>query len=188
MKKEENIGGQAVYEGVMMRRGLNLAIAVRNPQGEILVEKYQLQSFFKKWLNFPFLRGLVILMDSLIWGIKALNYSTSIAFPDDKKINENWDIFLALVLGILLFIALFIVLPLLIVKPVENFISSLIILRLLEGLVRLLIFLIYLFFVSKVKEIYRVFQYHGAEHKTVFCYESGEDLTVENCKKFSRFH
>ncbi len=190
MRKEENIGGQAVYEGVMMRRGLNLSVAVRNPQGEILVEKYQLKSFFKKWLNFPFLRGLIILMDSLIWGIKALNYSTSIAFPTDEKekVNENWLIFWALILGFVLFVALFIVLPLLIIKPVERFISSLIVLRLLEGIIRLIIFLIYLFSISKIKEIYRVFQYHGAEHKTVFCYESGEELTVENCKKFPRFH
>ncbi|MEN2984091.1 MAG: DUF1385 domain-containing protein [Dictyoglomaceae bacterium] len=188
MKREENIGGQAVYEGVMMRRGLNLAIAVKNPQGEILVEKYQLQSFLKKWLNFPFLRGLVILMDSLIWGIKALNYSINVSSPSDEKIDENWGIFFAFLLSIVLFIALFIVLPLLIIKPVEKFISSLIILRLLEGLARLTIFLIYLLFVSKIKEIYRVFQYHGAEHKTVLCYEAGENLTVENCRKFSRFH
>ncbi len=190
MRKEENIGGQAVYEGVMMRRGLNLSVVVRNPQGEIFVEKYQLKSFFKKWLNFPFLRGLIILMDSLIWGVKALNYSTSIAFPADEKekINENWLIFGALILGFMLFVALFIVLPLLVIKPVEKFIASLIVLRLLEGMIRLVIFLIYLFFISKIKEIYRVFQYHGAEHKTVFCYESGEELTVENCKKFPRFH
>lgn len=190
MRKEENIGGQAVYEGVMMRRGVNLSVVVRNPQGEIFVEKYQLKSFFKKWLNFPFLRGLIILMDSLIWGIKALNYSTNVAFPTDEKEknNENWLIFGALILGFMLFVALFIVLPLLVIKPVENFIASLIVLRLLEGMIRLIIFLIYLFFISKIKEIYRVFQYHGAEHKTVFCYESGEELTVENCKKFPRFH
>lgn len=188
MKKEENIGGQAVYEGVMMRKGLNLAVVVRNPQGEILIERYQLKSFFKKFLNFPFLRGLIILMDSLIWGIKALNYSTSVAFPNDEKVNEGWGIYLALVLSLILFVALFVVLPLLIIKPIENFISSQIVLRLLEGLVRLIIFLIYLFFISKIKEIYRVFQYHGAEHKTVFCYEAGEELTIENCRKFSRFH
>jgi uncharacterized protein YqhQ len=188
MKKEENVGGQAVYEGVMMRKGLNLAVAVRNPQGEILIEKYKLQSFFKKWLNLPFLRGLLVLMDSLVWGIKALNYSTNVAFPEDERINGGFGIVFALILSFSLFIAIFIILPLLVVKPIESFISSLIILRLLEGLIRLSIFIIYLFVISKIKEIYRVFQYHGAEHKVVFCYESGDELTIENCKKYSRFH
>ncbi|MGB9857577.1 MAG: DUF1385 domain-containing protein [Dictyoglomaceae bacterium] len=188
MKREDNVGGQAVYEGVMMRKGLNLAVAVRNPEGEILVEKYQLQPFFKKWLKIPFLRGLLVLMDSLVWGIKALNYSTNVAFPKDEKPKGGWEIFFALILSFILFIALFIVLPLLIVKPMEKILSSLIVLRLMEGLVRLAIFILYLFAISKIKEIRRVFQYHGAEHKTVFCYEAGEELTVENCKKYSRFH
>lgn len=188
MKREDNVGGQAVYEGIMMRRGLDLAVAVRNPQGEILVEKYKLQSFFKKWLNFPFLRGLLVLMDSLVWGIKALNYSTNVALPEEEKISGGWGIFFALILSFALFVTIFIVLPLLIIRPVEKFTSSLIFLRLLEGLVRLAIFIIYLFVISKIKEIYRVFQYHGAEHKTVFCYEAGEELTVENCRKHPRFH
>uniref|UniRef100_A0A7C3ML45 DUF1385 domain-containing protein n=1 Tax=Dictyoglomus thermophilum TaxID=14 RepID=A0A7C3ML45_DICTH len=186
--KKELVGGQAVYEGVMMRKGIDIAVAVRDPKGEIIVKKERLQPFFKNWTRIPLLRGLMVLMDSLFWGIKALNYSTSIAFEEDEKPTSNAEIGIALVLGFLLFVALFIVLPLLILKPIEVYINSLIILRLLEGIIRLAIFVIYLYLISKIKEIYRVFQYHGAEHKTVFCYEAGEELTVENCRKYPRFH
>jgi uncharacterized protein YqhQ len=186
--KKELVGGQAVYEGVMMRKGIDIAVAVRDPKGEIIVKKERLQPFFKSWTRIPLLRGLMVLMDSLFWGIKALNYSTSVALEEDEKPTSNTEIGIALVLGFLLFVALFIVLPLLILKPVEIYINSLIILRLLEGIIRLIIFVLYLYLISKIKEIYRVFQYHGAEHKTVFCYEAGEELTIENCRKYSRFH
>jgi uncharacterized protein YqhQ len=186
--KKELVGGQAVYEGVMMRKGIDIAVAVRDPKGEIIVKKERLQPFFKSWTRIPLLRGLMVLMDSLFWGIKALNYSTSVALEEDEKPTSNTEIGIALVLGFLLFVALFIVLPLLILKPVEIYINSLIILRLLEGIIRLIIFVLYLYLISKIKEIYRVFQYHGAEHKTVFCYEAGEELTIENCRKYPRFH
>lgn len=186
--KRDLVGGQAVYEGVMMRKGIDIAVAVRDPDGQIVVKKERLQPYFKKWTQIPFLRGLMILMDSIFWGIKALNYSTQVAFKEEEKIDNNWEIGLALVLGFALFVVLFIVLPLLIVRPIERYISSQIIIRLLEGIVRLVIFVLYLFSITKIKEIYRVFQYHGAEHKTVFCYEAGEELTVENCRKYSRFH
>jgi uncharacterized protein YqhQ len=186
--KKELVGGQAVYEGVMMRKGIDIAVAVRDPKGEIIVKKERLQPFFKSWTRIPLLRGLMVLMDSLFWGIKALNYSTSVALEEDEKPTSNTEIGIALVLGFLLFVALFIVLPLLILKPVEIYINSLIILRLLEGIIRLIIFVLYLYLISKIREIYRVFQYHGAEHKTVFCYEAGEELTVENCRKYPRFH
>ncbi|ACK42085.1 MULTISPECIES: DUF1385 domain-containing protein [Dictyoglomus] len=186
--KKDLVGGQAVYEGVMMRKGIDIAVAVRDPDGQIVVKKERLQPYFKKWTQIPFLRGLMILMDSLFWGIKALNYSTQVAFKEDEKIDSNWEIGLALLLGFVFFVIIFIVLPLLVVKPIEKHISSQIIIRLLEGIVRLVIFVFYLFSITKIKEIYRVFQYHGAEHKTVFCYEAGEELTVENCRKYSRFH
>ncbi len=186
--KKDLVGGQAVYEGVMMRKGIDIAVAVRDPDGQIVIKKERLQPYFKKWTQIPFLRGLMILMDSLFWGIKALNYSTQVAFKEEEKIDNNWEIGLALLLGFALFVVLFIVLPLLIVRPIERYISSQIIIRLLEGIVRLVIFVLYLFSITKIKEIYRVFQYHGAEHKTVFCYEAGEELTVENCRKYSRFH
>lgn len=186
--KRDLVGGQAVYEGVMMRKGIDIAVAVRDPDGQIVVKKERLQPYFKKWTQIPFLRGLMILMDSLFWGIKGLNYSTQVAFKEEEKIDNNWEIGLALLLGFALFVVLFIVLPLLIVRPIERYISSQIIIRLLEGIVRLVIFVLYLFSITKIKEIYRVFQYHGAEHKTVFCYEAGEELTVENCRKYSRFH
>lgn len=186
--KRDLVGGQAVYEGVMMRKGIDIAVAVRDPDGQIVIKKERLQPYFKKWTQIPFLRGLMILMDSLFWGIKGLNYSTQVAFKEEEKIDNNWEIGLALLLGFALFVVLFIVLPLLIVRPIERYISSQIIIRLLEGIVRLVIFVLYLFSITKIKEIYRVFQYHGAEHKTVFCYEAGEELTVENCRKYSRFH
>ena len=186
--KKDLVGGQAVYEGVMMRKGIDIAVAVRDPDGQIVVKKERLQPYFKKWTQIPFLRGLMILMDSLFWGIKALNYSTQVAFKEEEKIDNDWEIGLALFLGFALFVVLFIVLPLLVVKPIEKYISSQLIIRLLEGIVRLVIFVLYLFSITKIKEIYRVFQYHGAEHKTVFCYEAGEELTVENCRKYSRFH
>ncbi len=187
-KKNEGVGGQAVYEGVMMRRGIDIAVAVRDPEGHIVVQKQRLQPFFKKWAKIPFLRGIMTLLDSLFWGIKALNYSTTVAFGEEEESNSGWEIAVALVLGFALFVALFIILPLLVVKPVENYISSAAVLKLLEGIVRLIIFVIYLYVISKMKDIYRVFQYHGAEHKTVFCYEAGEDLTIENCRKYPRFH
>ncbi len=206
-----SIGGQAVMEGVMMRGPKESAVAVRKPDGEIIIDKKPVASILQKYkfLKLPIIRGVISFVESLILGTKALMFSAEffdIEEEDDKikkeamteeerqkaeaKENKMKDmaiyssVFIALILGI----GLFILLPGVIVDFVRKIFPNNLLATLTEGLVRIAIFLIYIVSVSQMKDIRRVFEYHGAEHKTIFCYESGEEVTVENARKFSRLH
>ena len=203
--KRTNIGGQAVIEGVMMRGKKIYAMAVRNPQGGITLEKKECGGFGKKGLfRLPIFRGMAAFLDSLITGTKILMRSAEIAgddwaeeenqskferFLQDKlgdKINDiliYFSVTISLILGMLLFFLL----------PVwlGNFFKTLVptwALGIIEGFIRIGIFLTYLFAISHMKEMHRVFQYHGAEHKTINCFESGKELTVENVLPCTRLH
>jgi len=190
MANKFQYGGQAVIEGVMMRGPSDLAIAVRNPQNEIVVEKRDIPAFvtrppFAKW---PILRGFFTFIEMLIVGIQALSFSANVAMEEEGQEEITpWEMGLTIALSLGLGVVLFIVIP----TGLAHFLRydlNLFWQNLLEGVVRLLLFLVYVVLISRMKDIQRVFQYHGAEHKVVLAYEAGEDLTVENAARYSTLH
>lgn len=202
--KKTSIGGQALIEGIMMRGPKQSAMAVRNPQGEIVLEKWDNEpagkkpSIIDKLRKIPVVRGVFNFVITMISGYKSLMKSAEIAgFEDESEKEENKGVMaivgvVAMILGILLSVGLFIFLPTFIydlvakVLPVlsgNRFLKSL-----FEGLLKIAILVAYMAAVSQMKDIKRTFQYHGAEHKTIFCYEAGLELTVENVRKQGRFH
>lgn len=203
MKKNCNVGGQAVIEGVMMRGSKCTATAVRLENGSIVINKEEYVSYTKrnKILNIPILRGFITLIESLIIGIKTLNYSASF-FEDEEQQSkfEKWlnnkfkekatNIILgfSLVLSLFFSVLIFFILPTFITNLFSKNTDNIIVLNLLEGLIRVIIFLLYLVIITKMEDIYRVFQYHGAEHKTIFCYENEDELTPEACSRYGRLH
>ena len=183
------VGGQAVIEGVMMRGPKLTATAVRDPQGKIQVETKPVNSISDRFplLKKPFLRGTVALIESLVIGMKSLSYSAKMAGEEDEQLTDRemaGTIVFALVLASILFIAI----PTGAAKLFHVVTADPVFLNLMEGCLRLVIFLLYIWGISRMKDIRRVFQYHGAEHKTIFCYEAGLPLTVENVQKFPRLH
>lgn len=204
MKKQCSVGGQAVMEGVMMRGVNGIATAVRKSDGEIIIGVQQFTPYNKrnKFFSMPIIRGFIALVESLIIGIKTLNYSASFFEEDEekskfdiwieKKFRGNADnIIIAIVMGVsfLLSISLFVALPTFIANLFKKLgIESSVVLNIIEGIIRVGIFLSYIYIIGKMDDINRFFQYHGAEHKTIFCYENSEELTVENVAKYSRFH
>lgn len=182
------IGGQAVIEGVMMRGPNSFSVAIRSQNNEVKVYRFNTKSILSSKIGkIPILRGFVVLIDSLVLGIKALNISAEEYGGEEVKLS-NMDIFIAMAMGIGLGILLFIVFPAFIARIMQNSISSPFLVNILEGIVRIGVFLIYLYSFSFIKDIRRVFEYHGAEHKVIFTYEKGESLTVENAIKNSRLH
>lgn len=200
-----SIGGQALIEGIMMRGPRKQAIAVRTAEG-ITVKEDELKFIKDRYpiLGWPLIRGTVNFLGSMVNGVKALTYSAEQQPEEeqeepgklDKWIMEHFSsetadkliIGIAVVLGIALAVGLFIILPTVLVGFLDGVLKSRVLRNLLEGVVRIAIFLGYMFLATKLKEIKRVWMYHGAEHKTIFCYEHGLELTVENCRKQSRFH
>ncbi len=198
-----SIGGQALIEGILMRGPKDVAIAVRKPNKEIILKRNKLNTLGMKYKFFklPFVRGVVGLVESMAFGIKALMYSAEFFeedFEEEEKEGlldkifkdkaEDAEILLTLLLSLVLTIGFFILLPSFLTNLFKNKIETSFLLNLLEGGVRILIFLIYITMVSKMEDVGRVFEYHGAEHKTIHCYENGEDLTVENVKKYPILH
>lgn len=205
-----SIGGQAVIEGVMMRGPRDIAISVRKPDGEIIVDKKPVKvtgnSVVRK---IPIVRGCVNFFSSMVVGVKALMFSASFFELDDeedkKKLEElseeeraahekknskmlDATLYASLALSLAVGIGLFMLLPNVLVGFVKQYIDSSLLANLVEGVVRIAIFLAYVGLTSLMKDIQRVFEYHGAEHKTIFCYEYGKELTVENVRTMSRLH
>lgn len=200
-----SIGGQAVMEGVMMRGPKKIAIAVRKPDGEIEVAQKPVPKALSrfKWMKWPVIRGCINFFDSMILGVRSLMFSAEFvdieSEPGEQGKIDKWledkfgeklkdyIIYLSVVVSLVLSIGLFFILPSLItdlLKLGEGSTSKM----LIDGGIRITIFLIYLIAVSQMKDIKRVFMYHGAEHKSIHCYEAGEELTVENVKKHTRLH
>jgi len=184
-----NYGGQAVIEGVMMRSPLKYAIAVRKPDKKIILKIGKLKSLSNKikFLKWPIFRGIINLIESLVLGLKALTYSAEQATGEEEKINSV-EMFFTILIAFGLFIVFFIAFPTAIARYLDKYLSNLIVYNLFEGMLRIGIFITYLFFISKIKDIKRVFEYHGAEHKVIYTYESGEELNVINVKKYSTLH
>ena len=188
-----NIGGQAVIEGVMMRAPRSLAIAVRKPTGEIAVKREEVIPLSERYpiVKLPIVRGAVALFSSLVTGIKALNFSANEALEEGEEKEElsSWAITGTMAFAFVFGILLFFVLPLYLTKLLVPIIgTSNIVFNLVDGVIRVAVFLLYIWSISRMGDIQRVFQYHGAEHKSIFAFEAGEELTVENVRKYSRLH
>ncbi|ACM19048.1 protein of unknown function DUF1385 [Geotalea daltonii FRC-32] len=191
-----NIGGQAVIEGVMMRAPRSMAIAVRRPSGEIVVKKDEVIPLSERFpvVKLPIIRGAVALFSSLIIGITALNFSANEAMAEEEKEEGKKDISSWAMAGTMAVafgfgILLFFILPLYLTKLLVPIIGdSNIVFNLVDGVIRVAVFILYIFSISRMNDIQRVFQYHGAEHKSIFAFEAGEDLTVENVRKYSCLH
>ena len=183
------VGGQAVIEGVMMRGFGKVATAVREPDGNINVQVKAVSSIADRFpiLKLPILRGAVSLFESLLLGMKSLSFSAQAAGEEDEQLSDR-ELVLTIILAIALACGLFLAIPTFAAKFFHTLTDDPLFLNLAEGFLRLIIFLAYLFVISRMKDIQRVFQYHGAEHKTIFCYEADLPLTVENVKKFPRLH
>ena len=183
------VGGQAVIEGVMMRGFGKVATAVREPGGNINVRVSPVTSIADRYpvLKLPILRGAVSLFESLILGMKSLSFSAQAAGEEDEQLSDR-ELIGTIILAIALACGLFLAIPTFAAKFFHTLTDDPTALNLAEGFLRLIIFLAYLFAISRMKDIKRTFQYHGAEHKTIFCYEADLPLTVENVKKFPRLH
>lgn len=184
------IGGQAVIEGVMMRGPKSTAIAVRKDDGEIVLKKDENHSISEryKFLKLPILRGVVSLIEMMIIGIQTLSYSATMAGYEEEETLTTKDITIALASAVVFAVVLFVILPTVAVKFISANIKTPFLLSLAEGFLRIAIFVAYVAVISLMKDIRRVFEYHGAEHKAVHCYEHGEELTPENAKKYSTVH
>lgn len=203
------IGGQALIEGILMRGPEKQAIVVRKPDGELVIKEDPLHLIKERHpiLGLPLIRGAVVFLDSMIKGVQALMFSAEY-YPDEEDGEpaepsrfETWlenklgsDGFLkvliavAVILGIGFSVCLFILLPAFLGGLLQKVVSSYLVCNLLEGVVRIAIFLLYLILCSRQKDMKRVFSYHGAEHQTIFCYEQGLELTVDNVRDMSRHH
>lgn len=202
-----SIGGQALIEGIMMRGVHKTAMAVRKPNKEIELEIWDTKSsneFLNKVKKVPFIRGIFNMIDSMILGYKCTTKSAELAGLDDGEQElskfEKWldkkfgdslvkiVTVIGAVLGVVLSIALFMLLPTTIVWGLDKWIGVGAFKGLIEGILKIVIFIGYLLLISQMKDIKRMFMYHGAEHKTIACFEAGEELTVENIRKQIRFH
>lgn len=207
--KYGSVGGQALMEGIMMNGPEGKAMALRLPDGSISVEKKTFTSIKdkNKFFGIPMVRGIVNFVEALIFGYKCLMESaekTGMDVEEEENMSklDRWisDHFgekmmkvigaISMVLGFALAFALFVWMPSFLFDAINKLTGERITMlrTIFEGLLRIIIFVIYMFVVSKMKEIKRVYMYHGAEHKSIFCYESGEEMTVENVRKQSRFH
>ncbi len=210
--KPSGIGGQAVIEGIMMRSVKEYSVALRKPDGEIECKIEKISNFADthKWAKIPFIRGVVNFVDSLIIGISTINYSASF-YEDEQESGavvaaENQTDkqegngkakpesqghgaeIVTVLISLALAVVLFMVLPFAVSRFFLKFTQSLLVLNIIEGIVRIVVFLVYLISISLMEDIRRTFMYHGAEHKCINCIENGQALTVDNVMKSSRFH
>lgn len=199
--KSSNIGGQAVLEGVMMKNGDQYAVAVRKPDGEIALQKEVYDGIvkWKKLTKIPFVRGIFSFVDSLVLGMKTLSYSASFFEEEEeeeltekeaakKEKQENLIMGITMACSVVIAVAIFMVLPYLLSNLLKPFMPGRFARTVIEGIVRIVLFIVYILLISKMKDIQRVFMYHGAEHKCINCIEHGMDLTVENVRKSSKQH
>lgn len=190
MKNKFQYGGMAVIEGVMMRGPKISAVAVRKPDGsmEVAHEANSTLNQRCRVLKWPLVRGTYVLIESLVMGINMLNKSANMSMGEEEEELSAKDIFLTGSLAFIMAIVLFIALPTGIVNYTRQYLGGIWTQNLVEGIIRIMIFLAYVYGISRMDEIGRVFMYHGAEHKTIFTYEAGKELTVENAHPYSTLH
>lgn len=204
------MGGQAVMEGIMMKGDQKTAVAVRLPSGDIHIKTEQ-NPPKSTWAKIPIIRGIIVFVNSLIQGTKTLMYSADVLEKYEEKLGEGalepkgrfetwlekhfgeravWNILIGIsvIISLVFSIGIFVIGPTAVINWMTAITENEIILNLTEGLLRIAIFIIYVALISKMKDIHRVFQYHGAEHKCIHCFESGRELTPENCQEFYTLH
>lgn len=199
--KSSNIGGQAVLEGIMMRHQDEYAVAVRRPDGEIFVQKEEYRSIvkWKKLTTIPFVRGIFNFIDSMVLGIKTLTFSASFYEEEEEELlteaeaqkkekQEKWIMGGTVAFSVVAAIVIFMVLPYALSSFLKPFIASYHVRTVIEGFVRIAIFIVYVLLISRMEDIQRTFMYHGAEHKCINCIEHGLPLNVENVRISSRQH
>ena len=206
--RDAPVGGQAVLEGVMMRGVRTWAVACRKPapdqlgddgmridmndppRGEIAVETTGIESILKRHrlLRLPIVRGVFALGESLVIGFKALGISANAQMPEEEEPISGWLWVATIVFSLVLAIGLFFVVPVTLTNLIKDQLGSAVLFWVVEGVLRTTIFLGYLILLSRLRDLRRVFEYHGAEHKTISCYEADKELTPENAKRFSRLH
>lgn len=189
MSQPVTYGGQAVIEGVMMRGPKLMAIAVRRPDGEIAIHQEEVKSVLHRYaiLRLPILRGMVALVETLSMGMSALMYSANQAMPDEEQLSKR-EMTLTSALGFALAIGIFVVVPTLATNWVKGWTHDSTIVHVVEGVLRLAFFMGYMVAISVMKDIQRVYQYHGAEHKVINTFEAGDEITVENARRHSLEH
>lgn len=189
-KAKELLGGQALIEGVMMKGPESVAYAVYNPDKELITKKEKFKPLAKRYpvLGWVFIRGFVNLIEMMSLGFKMLTQSAEIAMPEEAASQSKYEMPLSIFFALLFFIGLFVLLPASGFEQLKKYTDNTLLLNVLEGLIRLTIFFVYLLLINLSKDIRRVFGFHGAEHATVFAYEAGEALTVKNVKKHSVLH
>ena len=204
------MGGQAVMEGIMMKGAGKTAVAVRLPSGDIHI-KTEENPKKRTWTKIPIVRGVIVFVNSLIQGTRTLMYSADVLEKYEEKLGDGataekgrfetwlekhfgeravWNILIAIsvIISLVFSIGIFVIGPTAVINWMTAFTENEIVLNLTEGLLRIAIFVIYVLLISKMKDIHRVFQYHGAEHKCIHCFESGRELTPENCQEFYTLH
>ena len=188
-----NVGGQAVIEGVMMKAPRRLCVAVRRSSGGIVVknEPFRPLSARCSFLGWPFLRGPVVLGETLVQGMKALSFSAQQALEEEGEEMGSWAMGLTMLVAIAAGMGLFVAVPHLLslwLGSLRGFDEQSLSFHLVDGVIKIAIFVAYLWIISLMGEVRRVFQYHGAEHKSIYCLEAGEELTVANARRYSRLH
>lgn len=184
------VGGQAVIEGVMMRVPGAWAAAVRNPEGEVMTRRVAFTSRVEgsRLMGLPFIRGIVHLFESMKIGMETLNWSAEVAFPDEETSSSNWAGVFTNIVAITFALGLFFVAPLWLTTRLLSIEQSALGFNLVSGAIRITFFLVYLGLISLMKDIRRLFEYHGAEHKAVYAFEAGQPLTVEAAQPFPTQH
>ena len=206
--RDAPVGGQAVLEGVMMRGVRTWAVACRKPapdqlgddgaridmddppRGEIAVQSFPVESVLRRHrlLRLPIIRGVVALGESLVIGFKALGISANAQMPEEEEEISGWMWWATIAFALILAIGLFFVVPVTLTNLIKDQLGSAVLFWVVEGLLRTALFLGYLVLISRMRDLRRVFEYHGAEHKTISCYEAGLELTPSNAQRFSRLH
>ena len=190
MGKTFQYGGMAVIEGVMMRGPECSAVAVRKPDGSMVVETEPNSTLNQRYpfLRWPLVRGTYMLIDSLVVGVRTLNKSANMSMGEEEEELSAREIFITGLVAFILTIVLFVALPTGIVHYTSRFLGGVVTQNLVEGVLRIIFFLAYVYAISRMQEIERAFMYHGAEHKTIFTYEAGEELIPENARCHSTLH
>ncbi len=187
MSEKQYYGGQAVIDGVMMRGQKTLVTAVRHPKGEVVTDVQALSPMYSGAARrMPFVRGVIVMIESLVLGIKSLMFSANVSLEEEEEKVSGGMIWLILILALGMVVGLFFILPLLLTKLLH--IQSSILFNLVDGLIRVTFFVIYLRLMGLMKDLKRVFAYHGAEHKTVNAYEAGVPLQVDSVRRYSTAH
>ena len=190
MAKKISYGGMAVIEGVMMKGPQETALAVRNADGSIQIDKEANRDWQERYpiLKWPIIRGCYMLIDSMVVGIRMLNKSANMSMDEEEEELTAGEIWTTGIFALVMAIGLFVILPASIVHLSRRYFGGIWAQNIVEGIIRIAFLLIYIYLISLLEDIKRVFMYHGAEHKTIFTYEAGEELTVANARRHSTLH